>query len=44
MVDPAIQMALQPSAVYHKMQSVFQCYESGILKGQKKRQMTGVKR
>ncbi len=30
------QMALQPAAVYHKMQDVLRRYELGKLKGQKK--------
>ena len=42
MVEQAIQMALQPSQVYHKMQAVFQHFEDGTLKGQKKRQMMGI--
>lgn len=42
MVDQAIQMALLPAAIYHKMQSVFSHFEEGKLKGQKPRQMTGI--
>ncbi len=42
MVEQAIQMALLPSATYHKMQKVFQLYEEGKIKGQKSRQMSGV--
>lgn len=42
MVEQAIQMALQPSPIYHKMQTVFQNFEDGTLKGQKQRQMTGL--
>ena len=34
-------MALQPSAVYHKMQESFSLFEEGKLKGQKVRDMTG---
>ncbi len=36
----AIQMALLPSSIYHKMQEVFTQYEEGKLKGQKQRKMT----
>ena len=42
MVEQAIQMALLPAAIYHKMQSVFSRFEEGKLKGQKLRQMTGI--
>ena len=41
MVEQAIQMALQPPAIYHKMQAVFAMYEEGTLKDQKKRVMSG---
>lgn len=41
MVEQAIQMALQPPAIYHKMQTVFAMYEEGTLKGQKKRLTSG---
>ncbi len=34
-------MALQPAAVYHKMQDVLRRYELGKLKGQKERLMIG---
>lgn len=40
MVEQAIQMALQPPAIYHNMQKVFGMYE-GTLKDQKKRVMSG---
>ena len=36
----AIQMALLPSNVYHKLQDVFAKYEEGKLKGQKEWKMT----
>ena len=36
------QMALQPSPIYHKMQSMFEKYEAGQLKGQKQREMKGL--
>lgn len=42
MVEQAIQMALQPSHVYHKMQMVFLKYEEGKLKGQKVRELKGL--
>lgn len=42
MIEQAIQMALQPSFIYHKMQDVFTKYEEGKLKGQKERFMKGV--
>ena len=42
MVEQAIQMALQPSASYHKTQRVFSMYENGTLKGQKVRVMSGI--
>ena len=42
MVEQAIQMALQPSAIYHKMQRVFSMYENSTLKGQKVRVMSGI--
>ena len=42
MVEQAIQMALLPSAIYHKMQKAFLMFEDGTLKGQKARVMTGV--
>jgi hypothetical protein len=42
MVEQAIQMAVQPAAIYHKMQKVFTHYEEGKIKGQKPRQMIGV--
>ena len=42
MVEQAIQMALQPSPIYHKMQSVFRRYEEGQLKGQKPREIKGL--
>ena len=41
MVEQAIQMALQPPAIYHNMQTVFTMYEKGTLKDQKKRVMNG---
>lgn len=41
MVEQAIQMALQPPAIYHKMQKVFAMYEEGTLKDQKRRVMSG---
>lgn len=41
MVEQAIQMALQPPGIYHKMQTVFKMYEEGTLKDQKKRVMNG---
>lgn len=42
MVEQAIQMALLPAPIYHKMQSVFTLYEEGKLNGQKAWQMTGL--
>ena len=36
----AIQMALQPANVYHKMKSVFEKMEEGKLKGQAERALT----
>ena len=42
MVEQAMQMALQPSPVYSKMQEVFTLFEGGNLKGQKAREMTGM--
>lgn len=42
MVEQGIQMALQPSLIYHRMQQVFSLYEEGKLKGQKKHDMKGV--
>lgn len=42
MVEQAIQMATQTCVVYHKMQLVFQMFEDGSLKGQKKREMNGI--
>ena len=42
MIEQAIQMALQPATIYHKMQEVFAKYEDGKLKGQKERFMKGV--
>ena len=42
MIEQAIQMALLPARIYHKMQRVFNLYEEGKLKGQKKRHMTGL--
>lgn len=41
MIEQAIQMALQPATIYHKMQEVFAKYEDGKLKGQKERFMKG---
>lgn len=41
MIEQAIQMALQPATIYHKMQDVFVKYEEGKLKGQKERSMKG---
>ena len=41
MVEQAIQMALQPPAIYYKIQKVFAMYEEGTLKDQKKRVMSG---
>lgn len=41
MIEQAIQMALLPAPIYHKMQEVFSRYEEGKLKGQRARQMTG---
>ena len=42
MIDQAIQVAIQKSSVYHKMQMVFGLFEEGKLKGQKRREMKGV--
>ncbi len=42
MVEQAIQMAVIPAPMYHKMQSVFTLFEEGKLKGQKPQQTTGV--
>ena len=42
MVEQAIQMALQPCSIYHKMQQVFLQYEEGTLKGQKSRELKGL--
>ena len=42
MVEQAIQMALQPSHVYHRMKTVFLKYEEGKLKGQKVRDLKGL--
>ena len=42
MVEQAIQMALQPCTIYHKMQQVFLRYEEGALKGQKPRELKGL--
>ena len=42
MVDQAVQMAVMPSASYHKLQSVFDMFEEGKLKGQKEKVMTGI--
>ena len=42
MVEQAIQMALQPCCIYHKMQQVFLNYEEGSLKGQKSRELKGL--
>ena len=42
MVEQAIQMALQPCTIYHKMQQVFLRYEAGTLKGQKPRELKGL--
>lgn len=39
-MEKAIQMAIQPSSIYHNMQRAFSDYESGNLKGQKSRIMT----
>ena len=39
-MEKAIQMAIQPPHIYHKMQGVFTDYEDGKLKGQKPRPMT----
>jgi hypothetical protein len=41
-IEQAIQVAVQKSSVYHKMQMVFDFFEEGKLKGQKQMQMTGV--
>ncbi len=42
MVEQAIQMAVIPAHMYHKMQSVLTLFEEGKLTGQKPRQMTGI--
>ena len=42
MVEQAIQMALQPSTIYHKMQLAFSLYEEGKLKGQRQRDLKGL--
>ena len=42
MVEQAIQMALLPPRIYHKMQAVFKRYEEGTLKGQKEHVMEGL--
>jgi len=41
MIEQAIQMALQPAIIYHKMKDVFQKYEEGRLKGQKEHSLKG---
>jgi hypothetical protein len=41
MIEQAIQMALLPASIYHKMQAVFERYEGGKLKGQRERVMKG---
>lgn len=41
MIEQAIQMALQPASIYHKMQKVFIMYEEGKLKGQRLQVMKG---
>ena len=41
-VEQAIQMALQPSVVYHEMQLTFSLYEEGKLKGQRQRELKGL--
>ena len=41
MVEQAIQMALQPSTVYHKIQESLLLFGEGKLKGQKVRDTTG---
>ena len=40
----AIQMALLPTIIYHKMQQVFSLFEEGKLKGQKERKNTHANR
>ena len=42
MVEQGIQMAIQPSAVYHHLQRVFTLYEEGKLKGQNIHKMVGI--
>ena len=42
MVEQAIQMALLPPVIYHKMQEAFKRYENGTLKGKKGRVMEGL--
>ena len=42
MVEQGIQMAVQPSVVYHRMQRVFTLFEEGKLKGQRLHDMTGI--
>ena len=42
MVEQAIQMALQPSPTYHRMQLAFSLYEAGKLKGQRPRELKGL--
>ena len=43
-VETAIQMALQPPSVYHKMQRVFSMFEAGELKEQKRPTATAASR
>ena len=42
MVEQGIQMAIQSSAVYHRMQRVFTLSEVGKLKGQTVHEMVGI--
>ena len=42
MVEQAIQMALLPTTIYHKMQTAFAMMEEGKLKSQKEKVMTGI--
>lgn len=41
MIETALQMALQQSKVYHKMQEVFLLFEEGKLKGQQELKLSG---